>query len=242
MAKRIVAMIPEHKQYIEPFFGAGWVFFQKPESKYETINDLDNDLISFYRVLQNHLEEFIRQFKYVLSSRKIFEDWKGQMKTDGLTDIQRSVRYYYLQKHAFAGKVKGRTFAGNKLRYPRVNLLRLEEQMSEIHLRLSMVQIENLPYEKCIQNYDTDKAFFYIDPPYHEKPFYEHNFNEFSDFEKLKGVLENIKGKFIMSHHDNPDIRRLFKSFNIETINIKYSANNTNPKQKTSTELLIKNY
>ena len=58
LAETIIKMMPQHESYCEVFAGAAWVFFRKEPSKYETINDLDSDLITFYRVLQNHLEEF----------------------------------------------------------------------------------------------------------------------------------------------------------------------------------------
>jgi DNA adenine methylase len=70
LSKTIIEMMPAHKAYCEVFAGAAWVFFRKPPSKYEVINDLDSDLICFYRVLQNHLEEFLRQFKWLLASRE----------------------------------------------------------------------------------------------------------------------------------------------------------------------------
>ncbi|HEX2955676.1 MAG TPA: hypothetical protein VHO70_02525 [Chitinispirillaceae bacterium] len=63
------------KFYKKVFAGAAWVFFCKPTSKVEVINDKDGELVSFYRVLQNHLEEFLRQFKWLLSSRELFEDY-----------------------------------------------------------------------------------------------------------------------------------------------------------------------
>jgi len=98
LSETIIKMVPEHKTYCEVFAGAAWVFFRKEPSRYETINDLDSDLIIFYRVLQNHVEEFLRQFKWLLSSREWFEDWKRQQEAGGLTDIQRAARYYYLQR------------------------------------------------------------------------------------------------------------------------------------------------
>jgi len=125
LSKTIIEMIPEHETYCEVFAGAAWVFFRKDISKYEVINDLDSDLVTFYRVLQNHLEEFLRQFKWILSSREWFEDWKRQQEAGGLTDIQRAARYYYLQRHSFAGRVRSRTFGCSPLTRPRINLLRL---------------------------------------------------------------------------------------------------------------------
>lgn len=106
LADTIIKMVPEHTAYCEVFAGAAWVFFRKERSKYEVINDLDGDLISFYRVLQNHLEEFTKQFRWILSSREWFEDFKSQQESKGLTDIQRSARYYYLQRHCFGGRVR----------------------------------------------------------------------------------------------------------------------------------------
>lgn len=74
LSKQIIKMIPDHKIYCEAFAGAGWVFFKKEPSRSEIINDLDSDLITFYRVLQNHLEEFLKHFKWLLQSREIFND------------------------------------------------------------------------------------------------------------------------------------------------------------------------
>jgi DNA adenine methylase len=175
LANTIIDMMPEHKAYCEAFAGAAWVFFKKPMSKYEVINDLDSDLVTFYRVLQNHLEEFLRQFKWLLSSREWFEDWKKQQDAGGLTDIQRAARYYYLQRLCFGGRVKSRVFGTAPMRSPRINLLRIEEELSEVHLRLARVSIEHLPWEDLISRYDKPETLFYCDPPYYKAPFYNHN-------------------------------------------------------------------
>jgi DNA adenine methylase len=141
LAQTIIQLIPNHKTYCEVFCGAGWVFFRKERSPYEVINDLDSDLITFYRVLQNHLEEFLRQFKWVLSSRQFFDDCKSQLESKGLTDIQRAARYYYVQRHSFAGKVNQRSFGLSTNKSPRINLLRLEEDLSDVYLRLTNIVI-----------------------------------------------------------------------------------------------------
>ncbi|MCP4107470.1 MAG: DNA adenine methylase, partial [Desulfobacteraceae bacterium] len=108
LAQTIIDMIPKHVTYCEPFAGAAWVFFKKEPTRYEIINDLDSELIAFYRVLQYHLEEFVKQFKWLLTSREIFEDWKRQQEAGGLTDIQKAARYYYLQRLCFSGRVRNR--------------------------------------------------------------------------------------------------------------------------------------
>lgn len=223
LANTIISMMPDHKAYCEVFAGAAWVFFRKEPSQFEVINDLDGDLICFYRVLQNHLEEFLKQFRWILASREWFEDWKRQQEAGGMTDIQRAARYYYLQRMCYAGRVKGRTFGVSPMRRPRINLLRVEEELSEVHLRLSRVTIENLPWQKFLRTYDKPGTLFYLDPPYYKAPYYNHNL-ELDDFHELANSLFNINSHFILSINDHPDIREVFKSFRIKAYDLSYSA------------------
>lgn len=131
----------------------------------EVLNDINTDIITLYRVVQHHLEEFIRWFKWVLVSRNEFERWlQAEPKT--LTDIQRAVRFFYIQKNSFGGRVDKPSFGYAPSSPPRLNLLRIEEDLSQAHLRLSQVYIENLNYLDLIKRYDRDQTFFYIDPPY----------------------------------------------------------------------------
>jgi len=239
LSKTIIERIPEHQAYCEVFAGAAWVFFRKAPSKYETLNDLDSDLVTFYRVLQHHLEEFLNQFKWLLASREWFEDWKRQQEAGGLTDIQRSARYYYLQRLSFAGRVRGRTFGVGPLHRPRVNLMRIEEELSEVHLRLAQVTIENLPWQEFIKRYDRKETFFYLDPPYYKMPYYTHNL-VFADYREMADILGKVKGRFILSINDHPDIREVFAGFDIDTVRLRYSA--SGKKQQEASELLISNF
>lgn len=241
LSETIIKMIPEdHKAYCEVFCGAAWVFFKKEPSRYETINDLDSHLVSFYRVLQNHLEEFLRQFKWLLSSREWFNDWKEQIESPGLTDIQRAARYYYLQRHSFAGRSgKSRSFGFNVNKRPRINLLRIEEELSEVHLRLATVNIENMHWADFINRCDRPDTFFYLDPPYWGRKDYRHNLDT-TEYARMAGILEGIKGRFILSIDDRPETREVFKQFKIASVSVTYTANAV--KTKVGKELLIRNY
>ena len=144
LAKQIIDTIPIHTCYVELFCGAAWVLFKKPESKVEVINDFSRDVSNLYRVLQHHLEEFVKQFKFQLISR---EEWHrmNTVPPESLTDIQRAAQFYYLQKLSFGGKVNGRSFGTVTTTKPRLNLLHVEEELSEAHLRLARVVVENRP-------------------------------------------------------------------------------------------------
>ena len=222
--KQIIPLIPAHRTYVEVFCGAAWIFYGKEPSKTEVINDLDGDLISFYRVVSNHLEEFIKQYKWCLSSREWFQDWNDQLKGRGLTDIQRAARYYYTQRLAYGGRVRNRSYGVQTDGPPRINLLRIEEEMSEIHLRLTGVHIENLPWKDLITRYDGPDVFFYCDPPYYKCRDYKHNFT-LKDFKALAKHLAGIKGKFMLSINDHPDMRQVFRDFNYKKVSLLYTMN-----------------
>ena len=100
LSDKIIPLIPDHVCYCEPFCGAAWILFGKEPSKAEVINDRDMDLVTFWRVIQNHLEEFLRFYKYGVVSREIFHLFNKAV-PETLTDIQRAVRFYYLQRLSF---------------------------------------------------------------------------------------------------------------------------------------------
>ena len=155
LSNRIVAEIPEHLCYVEPFAGAAWVLFRKPESEVEVINDINRELVTFYRCIQHHLEEFVRYFKWVLVARDEFERLK-RVQPDTLTDIQRAARFYYLyylQQQCFGGRLTTPSFGYAAVRGPKLNLLRIEETLSAAHLRLARAYVECLPYHEVIRRY-----------------------------------------------------------------------------------------
>jgi DNA adenine methylase len=240
LAKRIIASIPEHTCYCEVFAGAAWVLFKKPPSKVEVINDRSSDVVNLYRILQHHLDEFVRQFRWQLVSR---EEWQRlqSVPPESLTDVQRAAQFYYLQRLSFGGKVAGRTYGTATTHPPRLNLLRIEEDLSAAHLRLSQVWVENLDFEACIQRNDRDHTFFYLDPPYYGvEGYYGKNLFERADFKRLANVLVGIKGKFLLSINDTPEIREIFSAFEVEAVEVMYSCGKgSRPKVG---ELLIRNY
>lgn len=242
LTSTIIPLMPQHQCYVEVFAGAAWVLFRKEPSKVEVINDINGDLICLYRVIQNHLEEFVRYFKWSLVSREEFERLQRVDETT-LTDIQRAARFYYLVKNAFGAKIVGQCYGVANSSKPRLNLLRLEEDLSEAHLRLSRVNIENLPYHELIRRYDGKDVFFYIDPPYWdcESDYGKGLFNK-ADFELLRDALNKCQGKWLVSINNVPEIRALFAGHQIKEVKTSYSINNLKADSKPITELLIANY
>lgn len=221
LADQLIPNFPPHKCYVEVFAGGAALYFMRQPADVEVINDINGELVNLYRVVKNHLEEFVRQFKYALSSRDVFK-WLQDTPPETLTDIQRAARFFYLQQHAFGGKVDGQNW-GTATTAPPVNLLRIEENLSAAHLRLAGAFIENLDWHKLMLKYDRPHTFFYLDPPYWETEGYGVDFG-IEQYERMAALLKTISGKAIISLNDHPDIRRIFADFEIDTVPIKYTV------------------
>lgn len=216
------------------------MYFLRPvPAQTEVINDINGELVNLYRVVQHHLEEFVRQFKWAISSRQIFK-WHKDTKLDTLTDIQRAARFYYLQQHAFGGKVSGQNFGTATTGSP-INLCRIEESLSAAHLRLSGTYVENLSWQDCMKRYDRPHTFFYCDPPYWETEGYGVDFG-FEQYQQIADFMRTCKGKVMVSINDHPAIREAFDGLHMMGLDIKYSVANTHGQPETSKELVITNW
>jgi DNA adenine methylase len=213
----------QHECYVEEFAGGASMFFMRDPAGVEVLNDVNTEVINLYRVVKNHLEEFIRQFKFALSSRQLFE-WAKETPTEVLTDIQRAARFLYLQKLSFGGKVSSQTFGISPSSPPRFNILRLEEDLSQAHLRLARVWIEHLDWDVCLKKYDRDYTLHFMDPPYWETEGYGVPFS-LEEYAKIAEAMRTMKGSTILTINDHPEMRLIFKGFKFDTVKIDYTKN-----------------
>lgn len=238
LASKIITLLPEHITYVEPFAGGAQVLFHKSPSNVEVLNDLSFDIVNFFRVCQWHYEELIRYLRYCLVSRKLHE-LHANTDPDTLTDIQRAGRFYYLQKNSFGGLVLNQGFHYGVTHPSNYNPERIPEIIEAAHRRLQRVQIESLPYQQILEKYDRQTTFFYLDPPYWGPKLYRFNFTE-ADFRNLADELDKLKGKFILSLNDRPEVREVFKGFSLADCRIPYTAQKRSGKRYG--ELLISNF
>ncbi|MDO8931892.1 MAG: DNA adenine methylase [Rhodocyclaceae bacterium] len=239
LAKRIMPLFPDHSCYVEPFAGGAALFFRKEPVDAEVLNDINGDLVNLYRVVQHHLEEFIRQFKWALVSREMY-GWLNITRPETLTDVQRAARFYYLQRQGFGGKVEGRTFGTATTSAPKLNLLRIEEDLSQAHLRLARTTIEHLPWDQCITRYDRPHTLFYCDPPYWGTEGYAVTF-DLGQYDRMAELARTIAGKMVISVNDIPEMRRAFKGLHIQTADITYTVGGGGRAGKSG-ELIIRNF
>jgi DNA adenine methylase len=222
LATKIISLLPEHTTYVEPFAGGAQVLFHKPPSEVEVLNDLDFDVVNFFRVCQWQYEELHE---------------KSDPTT--LTDIQRAGRFFYLQKNSFGGLILKQKFHYGVTHPSNYNPERVPEVIEQTHKRLARVQIESLPYERVMEKYDRPTTLFYLDPPYWERKLYKFNFTE-SQFIDMEQRLGRLQGKFILSLDERPEVRKLFAKFAMQRVDLAYTAKrDTRARHK---ELLITNF
>ena len=246
LRKEIIPRIPKHDVYCEVFGGAGWVLFGKSPDKKEwevnkkkyteIYNDINGELINFWRYIKYHPDAFVSELNEYLHSREIFENFKDNPKR---TELERAISFYYLLDTSYGSTSNHFCIAKGTNSLPLKEL----EKVKKAYERLRHVFLENLDFEKLIEKYDSETTFFYLDPPYYmkEKLYKRDGVEGFVGHDKLAEILKNIKGKFLLSYNDVLHIRDLydFKGINNEEITSTYTMSG---RQTTASELLIRNY
>lgn len=225
LIKYIAPLIPEHQCYCEPFAGGLAVLLSKKKSPVEVINDLNSELINFYRCVRFHSEALELELHFILNSREEFNDFRTQK---GLTDIQRAARWFFRNKNCFGGcnldsfgfsrKSSGGAAMGS--RFSRT------EAILSLNRRLDSVCIENLDWKRCLELYDTPETFFFFDPPYTYCDATMYDSWKTEDVEDFAKTVKSLKGKWIITFNDHPSIREIFKGYKIKAIERPRGINN----------------
>lgn len=242
LAGRVIDRIKAipHSLYAEPFVGMAGVFLRRPfVVPAEVINDVNRDVVTLFRVLQRHYVPLMDMLKWQLTSRAEFE---RLVTTDPgtLTDLERAARFIYLQRTGFGGKVRGRNF-GVTYGPARFDVTKLAPLLEAAHERLASVIIECLSWEAFIDRYDRPESLFYCDPPYQgSEDDYGKDLWTSADFVRLADRLRRIKGRFLVSLNDTPDIRAAFRGCRLETVTTTYTVARHAGAGAEAKELLIR--
>ncbi len=240
----------EYGRYIEVFGGGGWVLFGKsPDSRcMEVYNDFNSNLANLFFCVKhrpvafllelgflplNSRDEFIVLRKFLdkeefigdylneeldLAQRNLEEPKFEEVKTILLenakfADIKRAVAFFKLIRYSYGS---GCTSFGCQP----FDVRKTFHLIWEAYRRLANTLIENKDFEALIRQYDRPNAFFYCDPPYYKtEEYYEVEFCK-EDHIRLRDILAQIDGKFLVSYNDCNYIRELYENekFNIESV------------------------
>lgn len=234
MAKKIVSLMPPHKSYLEPFFGSGAVLFNKPPSAIETVNDIDGEIVNFFRVLQEQPQRLADAVFLTPYAREVFDD---AHENRGTSDFDRAYRFAIRFKMGHGFKTYQKTgfkidVHARERSYCVSCWNRLPEDLVEAALRLKKVQIENRPALDLIRKFNNPNVLIYADPPYLMETRggkqYRHEMSE-QDHLELLDALKQHRGAVILSGYPSEMYQRELSGWSV----IARKAYNQNSDQRT---------
>lgn len=239
----IVDHFAEHKCYVEVFGGSGAVLLNKPESHVEVFNDLDGDIVQFFKVLRSKPDELVEWLRTLPYSRDLHREF-GEDYYDGYRpddDVERAGRFFYLRYSQFSGKYSGTSgFSSSKIRNTARKFANAREKLGGFAERFEHVQIENLDCIDALDRFDGENTLFYCDPPYVKEgdELYSHN-GEF-DHSSFVDALNGLEGKAVVSYTDLPTG---LDDWHVEGHDVNYSMRRGQDDwEKDNTEHLAMNY
>lgn len=245
LAPIILELIPEHKIYCEPFLGGAAVYFAKKPSKVEVINDTNSELINFYEVVKNDFTALEREIAITLHSRTKHRQAQVIYANPDMFDrIKRAWAVWMLANISYGCKLDG-VFGYDRSGTASKKLANKRKGFTEEYaIRLQNTQIECCDALKIIRSRDTEETFFYIDPPYVDADQGHYDGYSQEDFDALLALLEEIKGKFLLSSYRNAALTECVKRNGWYSLEIDMACSMANRAQspRHKVEVLTANY
>ncbi len=260
LVDKIISTMPKHDIYVEPFIGAGWVFWSKIPAPVEVINDLDSRLIRFYIGLSeiDDLKLVVDKYGWPYGmktddSRKLFDRAKVIIENYSKYDYDEFVwAFLYVNKFAYAGRMFNPTFNPRRIKdciRPYCGIKTLLNDFYKVKKRLKNTEVLNMDWSKPTIEYDTESTLFYLDPPYVGTS--KNSFTE-TDYKtrdhaptprKIFKLLDTLEGKFILSYDYHPVVLKYVKKygFNYEVVTLDYEVRK-NKYDKTVKEVIVTNF
>lgn len=242
MIRYLLDLIPGHRIYCEPFFGGGALFFAKPKAEVEIINDLNGEVINFFKVLKSKFPALQKEIQATLHSRELYKKaMKIYNDPKAYTDVQRAWALWTATNQGFAGMIGswgfGKTNSKEKaVAFKRENFIRAYED------RLRTVQVENHDALKVIARCNEKDAFIYCDPPYIGSDQGHYSGYSETEYKALLNALAKTKAKFLLSSYPSKMLSQYIKKYKWKTKKIEKYVAVTKLTDKKKTEVLVFNY
>ncbi len=233
-----------HDEYREPFVGGGSVFFNKPISKMNWLNDMDKELVTTYKIVSN--PKYRTKLIDLLSKEVASPDrWREVLNSRPQNDLEVAFKYYYLNRTSFSGKLISPAWGYR----PKRSLPpeRWYERILPCGEKAQKAKITSLDFQQVIDTPSKGKVLMYVDPPYFAPPkkkHYRHGLDH-GDHIRLCDVLKSTKHHFFLTYDDVPEVRQLYLWAHIYPAKFFYRVDNSNVQKgcrKIGFELVITNY
>ncbi|WP_413206317.1 DNA adenine methylase [Rhodospirillum sp. A1_3_36] len=234
--RRIEAI--DHDLYAEPFIGMGSVFLARERKpKFEAVNDRSEDVVNLFCIAKHHPQALVDEMRLALVARAEFERLL-LVDPATMTDVQRAARFFFLQRLNYGGKPTSKSFPARGNGCKGLSVDRLLANLGAVQRRLSHTVIENMDWTEFLRRYDGPRALFYADPPYFDcEGYYGPGLFAREDHARLADALLDLRGHFILSINDVPQIEALYAGrATIERVETVYTVSG---RPRTVVELLI---
>jgi len=242
LIRHLLPLIPPHRQYVEPFFGGGALFFAKSPSENEVINDSDNNVINFYEVLQNDFPALEKRIKSTLHSEYSHKQ-AGEILKNGAGKVDKAWAFWVQTNLSFSNKINMGFAFGNDCRCAQLTRNKRDGFTDIYKQRLESAEIFCRDALAIIKLKDTIDTFFYCDPPYPNSDCGHYKGYTESNLKNLLESLSQIKGKFLLSSYPIPILSEYAKKYNWIQESIEQPIAVTSKRTgKIKTECLTRNY
>ena len=234
IAADIIQYFPTHKIYIEPFFGAGGMFFNKPKAQCNIVNDIDSDVFNLFQVVSNQKEEFEKLFLMTPKHQDLFEYWKRNKENE---PIRKAMRFIFLSNYSYLG------FGGTMKLNSRNDVAQIYKYINNTNKLLFGVQFANLDFRKFFNSISMEESnkkniFIYADKPYsNTDDNYSNEWTNQDDIDLLD-VLDSTNIKYAVSEFEGSHFESLALEKGLNKIVIGERQNLKNRR----VEILLTNY
>lgn len=214
LLKYLLPLVGPHHCYVEVFSGAAALFFNKPRSPVEVINDINSDLVNAFRCLRAHPRALMETMSLRLNSR---EELRGRQ-VENLTDIQKAANFLIFQAISFGADGKSFGVTRKNGGGASSSIAMLQDALLRLSERLDGVIVENLPWERCVDLYDGKESFLFFDPPYIGTQQGAYKSWDLKTFSSLVERLRRLEGQWLLTINDLPEVRYCLEGFNLRPV------------------------
>lgn len=214
LLKQLLPLVPDSARcYCEVFAGSAALLLAKPRHPVEVVNDMNRDLVALMRNAHFHLPALLEEMHWFIASRTDLHDFRAQ---PGLTEIQRAARFLLRQKVSFGAG--GTSFGVSRTMSKGFDRDAVGNALEAVRKRLNKVVVENLPYERCLANYDGPDTVFFMDPPYVDAPTGAYEGWTQAEMVQFRSRVDRLQGSWLITINDSPANRELFSDCKVRPV------------------------
>lgn len=240
---RIVPLIPEHKVYCEPFFGGGAVFFAKEPSEVEVINDVNKQVVNFYKVAKRKFKDLKSEVDVTLYAEEQYREARQiYFENNESNDVLRAWALFTLSHQTFL-HILDNSWAFSKTRNLARSFTNKKQLFDERYVkRLENTQIFCRDALRVMENCDSAETFFFLDPPYVDTNCGHYGGYTQEDFDRLLTACERIEGKFLLTHFPNNTVNKFRDRNNWHQVEIEMHKSASGKTGARKTEVFTMNF